>query len=165
MKIIVLSSHNKGDCVKRIKLLFFLYFCSRKQKYLDKRITFKYSMYSILLKSINGHPMFVKIIFSNSPNKGGYVKPVYLHFSLNFCSRKQNYLEKRITFKYSMYSVILRGINRPPKCTKIMFLNSPNLRGYIKSINLRFQFLKFCFRNQNNSRNGMLSSILCILSF
>ena len=71
--------------------------------------------------------MFVKIIFSNSPNKGGYVKPVYLNFSSrNFCSRKQNYLEKRITFKYSMYSVDLKNINGLPMCIKIISFNSLN---------------------------------------
>ena len=50
----------------------------------------------------------------------------------------QKYPVKRDSSKYSMYSVILRGINRPPKCTKLIFLNSPNIRGYIKLINLLF---------------------------
>ena len=40
---------------------------------------------------------------------GDYIKTINLHFlSLNFCSRKQKYLEKRNIFKFSIYSVILR---------------------------------------------------------
>ena len=39
----------------------------------------------------------------------GDIKTINLHFlSLNFCSRKQKYLEKRNIFKFSIYSVILR---------------------------------------------------------
>ena len=50
---------------------------------------------------------------------------------------------------YSMYSVFLRGTNRRPICIKIIVLNSPNKRDYIKIINLHFFVLNFCFRLQN----------------
>ena len=53
----------------------------------------------------------LKFIFLNFFNIGDYIKTINLHFlSLNFCSRKQKYLEKRNIFKFSIYYVILRDI-------------------------------------------------------
>ena len=82
--------------------------------------------------------MCIKFIFLNSPNEGGYVKPIKSHFSLNFCSRKQKYLLKRYTFRFSAYSVLSRGINRQLMCIKIIFLNSPDKGDYVNRINLHF---------------------------
>ena len=98
-------------------------------------------MYAVFLRGIIKRPMSIKIIFFNSPNKGDYIKIKNLHFFLlNFCSKKQKYVEKRTTFKYSMCSVPLSGINRHPISTKIAFLNFSNKRGYLKSINLQYSF-------------------------
>ena len=95
--------------------------------------------------------MCIKFIFWNSPNEGGFVKPINSHFSfLNFCSRKQKYLQKRVASKYSMYSILLKSLNGHPMCMKVIFLSSPNIRGYIKSIKLHFQFLKFGSRKQKH---------------
>ena len=150
IKIIFLHSPNEGDYIKIINLLFFhLNFCSKKQKYVEKRTTLKYSMYSVFLRAINRRPKFIEKIFLPSPNKGNYIKIINLHFYLlNFCSKKQKYVEKRTTLKYSMYSVFLRGINRRPMCIKIIFLHSPNEGDYIKIINLHFFFLNFCSKKQ-----------------
>ena len=149
IKIIFLQSPNEGDYIKIINLHFFLNFCSKKQKYVEKRTTFKYSMYSVPLRGINRCPNCIKIIFLHSPNEGDYIKIINLHFFLlNFCSKKQKYVEKRTTLKYSMYSVFLRDINRRPMCIKIIFLHSPNEGDYIKIINLHFFLLNFCSKKQ-----------------
>ena len=71
--------------------------------------------------------MNIKIRFLNFTKTSEITrKTVYLHFLLllNFCSRKPKNLEKRITFKYSMYSVLLRAINRHQMCIKIIFWQS-----------------------------------------
>ena len=53
---------------------------------------------------------------------GNLLKLINLHFfSLNFCSRKQKYLEKRVTFKYSMSSVNLSDMNRHRMCINFFF--------------------------------------------
>ena len=90
-------------------------------------------MYSVIMWGINRRPMNIKFIFLNSPNIGDFIKTINFYFLLlNFCSVKQKYLEKRIFFKYSMYSVQLLGINRHPMCIKTIFLNSPNKGGYVR---------------------------------
>ena len=109
--------------------------------------------------------MYKNYIFSKSPNKRGYMKIINLLFwFLKFCSRMQKYPVKRDTAKYSMYSVILRGINRPPKCTKLIFLNSPNIRGQIKLINLLFSLINICLRKEKingETKNFQVYYVFC----
>ena len=96
-KKIFLNSFVERDYIKIINLHFLLLnFCSMKQKYLEKRTNFKYSKYSVHLSGMKRHLMYKKIIFLNSLNKVGYEKSINSQLSLlNFCSRKQKYLEKR----------------------------------------------------------------------
>ena len=166
-KKIFLNSSCLVEYRKTIKFPFHIIkLCCRKQKYLQKRNTFKYSMYSVLLTGINRHPMCVKVIFFNSAFIGAYNKILNLHFRLlNFCCRKQKYLEKRITFKCSMDSVLLTGSNRHPIGLKNIFLNSPYIGGYRKPINLPFHILKFCCRKQKHleKRNTLKYSMYSIM--
>ena len=86
-------------------------------------------------------------MFLNSTNTGDYIKLTNLHLLvLNFCSRKQKYLEKWKTFIFSMYSVNLCGINSCPMCTKTMFSKFSDIRNYIKLLNSHILELNFCSR-------------------
>ena len=128
--------------------------CCRKQKHLEKWISFKYSLYSVFLRGINRHPMWLTIIFLHSPDTVDYIKWKNLHFlHLNFCSRKQN-TGKWITCKCSMCSVLLRGINMDPMCIKFTFLNSPGIGNYKNLMNLPFLPLKFCCIKQKYTDKG-----------
>ena len=81
IKFMFLNLPKIGDYINTINLHFpSLKFCSIKQKYLEKRIFFKYSMYFVHLWGINRHPMCIKILFLNSPNRGRYVKRINVLF-------------------------------------------------------------------------------------